>query len=353
MVKFTIKEWNIELKSDTKPRTIVIEPSLECNLKCKFCFRTVLKEKITRKFIDLEIIEKLSRECENYIERIVLTGFGEPTLHPHFHDILEILLKNFKKVIINTNGIRLGEYSDIILKYSDKVEIVLSFHEEYCLDSIVKLLDIIKREHKKIITRLIITLDKNMLHILPETIEENTKYFSSIVLTNIIPICSETLKISCIDDHECEKHIREYLCKSGFRFMFTGTYVKCVDFTLRTSRFDCPYMSNDAVYIRCDGLVSPCMFFSHKWKVFIQGIEREVYPVIFGDVVNTSLVDIWRSEKYAKFRFRVLMRQFPSCLDCDLVNYCTFTLSNEHDCWGNSPSCAFCPFARNLAYCPV
>jgi len=107
------------------------------------------------------------------------------------------------------------------------------------------------------------------------------------------------------------------------------------------------------MYIRYDGYVAPCIYYAHNWRNAFFGIEREIHRVLFGNIREKNLLEIWRSPEYALFRFRATFFTQPSCLDCPLAPYCTYTLSNESDCWGNTPTCAHCPYSHDIARCPL
>ncbi|NPA23499.1 MAG: radical SAM protein [Crenarchaeota archaeon] len=349
---FKVDEWIIELDRTSKPNSIVVEPSTICNFSCSYCFRNTFYEK-TRDFLDIDTFTRLANYCKGIVERIVFTGFGEPTLNPYFHEMLELSFNIFNKVVLNTNGSRILELSNILLRNLDKLELVVSIHDEETLKTVGELMDMVKRRGERIHTRAIVVVTRSNCDDLFNLVERCLDFFSIIVITNIVPIDERSVEDSCIDDPYCENKVKNILARQGFRFMFSGTCVKSVDFKLRTSMFECPFVESKAMFIRSDGRAAPCMFMSHGWRMYLQKIERTIVPVTYGDVSDRDIVDIWRDPEYSKFRFLVKMRQFPCCLDCELVQYCTFTLSNEHDCWGNSPSCAFCPFARKLAFCPV
>lgn len=70
-----------------------------CNLNCSWCYKQAFDEP-SLAFADFEIFYK-SIISQN-IEAVTLIG-GEPTMHPHFIQIME-LLKN-KQVFLNTNGL--------------------------------------------------------------------------------------------------------------------------------------------------------------------------------------------------------------------------------------------------------
>ena len=93
-------------KSEPKPtKRFVIEPSLECNILCKFCYH---KHKHfywrnTRKTLDqvkAEIDAGIARG-NNYMD---ITG-GEPTMYPHIVEVVKYALKRDVKSCIITNGI--------------------------------------------------------------------------------------------------------------------------------------------------------------------------------------------------------------------------------------------------------
>jgi MoaA/NifB/PqqE/SkfB family radical SAM enzyme len=89
-----------------KPTTrFVIEPSLECNIKCKFCYHLhkypVWKQ--TRKACDLvaQEIDKGAARGNDYMD---ITG-GEPTIYPQIGYLVKYALSKGIKTCIITNGI--------------------------------------------------------------------------------------------------------------------------------------------------------------------------------------------------------------------------------------------------------
>ncbi len=87
---------------------LVIEVNSSCNLSCAFCNRKELVEKGIRSHKNLsknEFQTMLSQLEGTSIDTIKLEGLSEPMLHPEFHDMAEILRKNYPSafVIIATN----------------------------------------------------------------------------------------------------------------------------------------------------------------------------------------------------------------------------------------------------------
>lgn len=110
-----IEELNkkaVTLKS--YPRRIVLELTNACNLRCIMCGRDEAKFKNT--FFDLANLEKL-KSLLNSTEEVTLFGWGEPTIHPQFINILKYL-DNFpvRKYFV-TNGTRLNLIIDALFNY--------------------------------------------------------------------------------------------------------------------------------------------------------------------------------------------------------------------------------------------
>ena len=110
-----------------------------CNLKCKYCFADdMIKEKSVTITLDdyRKILDFLSRTPKNHIGIIG----GEPTLHPHFDDILKET--NFYCKTVNTgatlftNGIELEKYMPLI---GERIGLLININSpEYQKEDVTK-----------------------------------------------------------------------------------------------------------------------------------------------------------------------------------------------------------------------
>lgn len=96
------------------PRRIVLELTNACNLRCVMCGRDEVEFNNT--FFDIRYLEKL-KEIMHHSEELTLFGWGEPTLHPRFSDLLEYADKYDIRKYFVTNGMRLHSLEDNIFKY--------------------------------------------------------------------------------------------------------------------------------------------------------------------------------------------------------------------------------------------
>ncbi len=79
---------------------IYIEITNACNLNCAFCLET----KRNSRFMSPFEFEHILKEISNYTDHIYLHVKGEPTLHPHLKEIMDLADTYNKKIHLVTNG---------------------------------------------------------------------------------------------------------------------------------------------------------------------------------------------------------------------------------------------------------
>jgi len=89
---------------ELQPFHVQIEVTDNCNLFCDYCYRDSNYKDPNSKYIDFRVIRDfLLRERERSLLEVGVTG-GEPTMHPNFQNIMEIILENFELCELVTNG---------------------------------------------------------------------------------------------------------------------------------------------------------------------------------------------------------------------------------------------------------
>lgn len=99
-----------------------------CNIKCKFCFYAGLKDKDKQK-IKRNTIRQISLSLKYGIKDLDISG-GEPTILPHWFDLLSYLRKcGFRKIAVITNGYKLAD-RDFFRRSADEGlnEVLFSLH---------------------------------------------------------------------------------------------------------------------------------------------------------------------------------------------------------------------------------
>lgn len=85
------------------PKRIAIELTSACNYYCHFCYKSA----ITRgKFISDNDMKKIVDIIDNKVEHVTFTG-GEPTLHQHLIEYIDLYTNKVPRVTMITNGSQL------------------------------------------------------------------------------------------------------------------------------------------------------------------------------------------------------------------------------------------------------
>lgn len=151
----------------------LIEITNKCNLNCPFCYASSGHGE----FLSLEKIEEMMDfyivSEKNQAEILQISG-GEPTLHPQIFEILKLAKsKNFKYVMLNTNGLKIAQDSDFAKRISEifnegKFEVYLQF-------------DGFKSETYKIMRN-----NKNLFQVKQQAIKNLQRYKIAITLVSTI-----------------------------------------------------------------------------------------------------------------------------------------------------------------------
>lgn len=97
------------------PRRIVLELTNACNLNCVMCGRNAADFKPT--MFDMDVFRSLEPLMDT-VEEVTLMGWGEPTVHPHFIEMLKIINQHSARKYFCTNGMNLGKIKQAIFDYN-------------------------------------------------------------------------------------------------------------------------------------------------------------------------------------------------------------------------------------------
>ena len=92
------------------PRRLVFELTNACNLNCVMCGRNAADFKPTMFNMDwFRYFEPML----DTVEEVTLMGWGEPTMHPNFEEMLSIIDKHSARKYFCTNGMKLDKLKKI------------------------------------------------------------------------------------------------------------------------------------------------------------------------------------------------------------------------------------------------
>ncbi|MCC6022788.1 MAG: radical SAM protein [Desulfurococcaceae archaeon] len=367
MLKLRYSEWELTLNEDSKPKEVMIEVTTLCNYSCIHCFRNnMFNESLG--IMSKEVFNKVVNELGSVgVEKVVFSGWGEPLTHPEIINFLREVKDLGVYTVLNTNGSLLSRYADDIYKLEvDEVVVSVDSVETDVYESIRVggvLSDVIKGLLRindlrgygvKPTLTLWFTINTINFNDIPKIASYARNLgFNRVVLSHTIPLSIEYERLLTVySNTDLIPKLTEVFDKLSKEVLAVGGQISLPKNKVGVERL-CPFINNNALFIRWDGYVTPCIHYAHNWRYTFLGVDRYVYAVKFGDLRREGLIDIWRNSEYIRFRFRSTFFTQPSCLDCTLVNYCTYTINNMHDCWGNSPTCAHCPYSHNITRCPL
>ncbi len=365
-VSFSVGDWSIRLVDYSRPREIAVEVTTRCNLSCIHCFRYASR---SLKLVDMSFDAYkriVDNAAESGVKKLVLTGWGEPTANKHWLEMIKYAKSRGMQVVLNTNGMLIGDAcEDLVSIGVDEVYVSIDAADVALYEKVRRLGDLsvvtknvarlselkLEREARKPTLKTIFTITKLNVG----ELEKLVKYvievgIQEVYLSFYVEYPGGAQGLNCLDDPECLAKVKKAVEKLSATLVNAPIKLWAPNIESYTSR-ECPFAANKALYVRVDGKVAPCMFLAHDWEVVLQGTRRRIREYVIGDALRESLVGVWR--RHAKMYFKLYFNYMPSCLDCPLRNWCSYTLSTEVDCWGNEPNCSFCPYHYGFSYCPL
>lgn len=119
------------------------------------------------------------------------------------------------------------------------------------------------------------------------------------------------------------------------------------------ARRECGFVRDRIAFISWDGFVRPCHNLYHSYMCYVNGREKSINAVSFGNVNERDLRDIWNSREYRSFRRQVDKFDFAPCGDCPHAEACFALLAPvfRKDCYEYTLPCGDCPWARGILKC--
>lgn len=101
-----------------------IEITNICNLACSFCPGTQRQ----RRMMQVDEFRALAQKLQGHVKYLYLHVMGEPLLHPHLGELLDVAGELGFKVCITTNGTLVGDRGGVILTSAALHKVSISLH---------------------------------------------------------------------------------------------------------------------------------------------------------------------------------------------------------------------------------
>jgi len=330
---------NIELNSremesgvtllESVPQRLVLELTNTCNLSCVMCGRQ--EKAFQPTFFDMAWLEKLAPILDRVTE-VTLFGWGEPTVHPKFREVLEYLDCFPVKKYFVTNGMLLHTYSDIIVKTVDVLAVSLDGATQATNDRIRRGADfnkivenlrslVAKRNasaQKRPYINFVMTLMRDNLHELPQMVELAHSLCIEEVKAVYLTSFSDGLVPQVLFDLQEEvQAVFEETLKLAKRH---GVLIKL------------PYIQGQDP--AGDALHKPCFV---GWRDFFLGSDGFVRPCqstaqqFFSIHKQATFMEIWNSPEYLEFRRVVNFGK-------EMPHQCSLCYQSSHTNWNRRSS---------------
>jgi len=362
---------------------IYIEPTSRCNLECLTCIRNVWDEPLG--MMQWETFEHILGDIQAFkpTPTIFLGGFGEPFVHPKIIAMIQRVKDLGGSVELITNGILLTEDIseqlietglDVLWISIDGVtpesyaDVRLGATLPNVLDNIDALLRMRNLAHKtKPQVGIAFVAMKRNIHELPDLITMATE--KGIELFSISNVLAYTPELK--EEVMYERTLIEGAypsTRNGYEISFPRmdvsnqsleAYRKALqnnyNFRLSGNEVDramnkCPFLLKRSTSIRWDGEISPCLPLLHTHDSYLGKRIRRSLAFSFGNLLDSSLLELWNNSEYVALRERLQAFDFSPCTYC---NSCEMADENQEDCFGNgAPACGGCLWAQGLIQCP-
>lgn len=168
-----------------------------CNLKCFYCRAAGESLDNSLGTIKYDVLKDIIISAfDNGIKNYRITG-GEPTIAPYFGELIEFIMKLAPDTIvrITTNGYKIKDYIDIIEKYKERIEVVISVdsptkkinnikYDKYLSENIIDITNQLLK--KKIKVRYNIVVTKENISKVPELISKSLDLGVNLKLLDLI-----------------------------------------------------------------------------------------------------------------------------------------------------------------------
>jgi radical SAM protein with 4Fe4S-binding SPASM domain len=302
------------------PHSVMLEITNHCQLKCITCAREYSwGREMAQGHMDIEKAKGLIDNAHLFLDRITLTGLGEPLLYPHLSELIDYIhcLNEGISIFLSTNA-QSTKTPEIIQAVSDKVDTL-----QISIDGIGEVFEKIRRksrydaflENLQAITRvttnrraeaklnMVVFKDNysQMLEVIKLAKESGIRE----VNFNTINLVATELDTSHYDIYQSEDFLRELkkverLSKQENIHAFFQKMDGMKGFE------HCPYPW-DAFFITWDGFLVPCC---------AKPFPKEKH---FGNVFQTGLMSCLNSAAFIEFRKMAIANEAPSF--CERCHY--------------------------------
>lgn len=342
------------------PKWVFLQLLEHCNLRCRMCYEwgdhgSYFEKKEMRR-LDLEVVLKIIEECKPARPYYDLYG-GEPLLYPHIEEVFRAIKVSGSKVQLPTNGTLLARNAERLVENGvDRIWVSLDGPPEVndhqrgegvfarAVEGIDELHALRKRQgaeypligisavvtpfnHRHLETFFFEALDIDKLDCISLELqayltEQNHQHYEAVLHKEFgvgrAPVArgfvNDPANFADMDYGLIARQVArltEYCEKNG---LYLNTYPKVLSEDNIRKYFNANWFAMSSVKSRC----------SFPWISTEVNARGDVttchafYDLALGNVYQSSIVDIWRGERYTRYRNHLRKNLLPICQSCVL-----------------------------------
>jgi MoaA/NifB/PqqE/SkfB family radical SAM enzyme len=319
---------------------IQVEVTTACNAACIYCPRTVFKTLWEDRHLPLETFKKLKPAFAD-TRHIHLQGWGEPFLHPQFFEMVAMAKAEAFRVGTTTNASLLNE--ETVRKVVESGIDVLAFslagtgesndiiRKGTSLKKVLKAIETLSREKQKRgtsgpeihVAYMLFRSGMGELESLPALLEGLG--VSQVVVSTLDFVPTEELRKEAVipatqEEFEEFQSILARLVEAGRE---KGLAVHYHLVSPGNRREVCTENIRKALVVSSDGGVTPCVYTNLRVSgpyYDLQGERTSYERLVFGNIGENKLKDIWKGTSYSAFRRSFLEGNLaPTCQKCPKI----------------------------------
>ena len=307
------------------PRRLVLELTNACNLNCTMCGRNAAQFQAT--IFQMEWLRYFEPLLDT-VEEVTLMGWGEPTIHPEFVHMLELIHRHSARIYFCTNGMRLKQLQKAI--FDNQVDVFAvsvdgasaatnnRIRRGSDLDQIVEALREIKKEQRQQqlvypYVNFVFCAMKSNLHELPDLVRLAADIGLDEVKAVYLTAFDQALAHETLWD--CQGEVAEVFQKAAELGESLGVTLKLPhlqgeDPAGNAAHKDCFVPWRD-FFLGSDGMVRPCM-----------STPTQFFPFS----ADKPFMEMWNSEAFQRYRVSVNdpAKMDAPCKRCYQSSHCNW-----------------------------
>jgi radical SAM protein with 4Fe4S-binding SPASM domain len=342
------------------PKWVFLQLLEHCNLRCKMCYEWgengPYREKGILRRLDIDIVERVIQECKPARPYYELYG-GEPLLYPHIDRVLRAIKTAGSKAHVVTNGTLLAHHANLLVNSSleriwvsldgpreindrqrgdgvfsralDGIHRVHSLREQrgvaYPLIGVSVVITPFNHQHLEAFFSQAMDLQKLdcvSLELQAYLTERNHHDYEN-VLQREFDVSAAPMARGFVNDPSIfsdmdfgllARQIESITAHCRARGLYLNTYPKELSEDNIRKYFSADWFSMSRVKKRC----------SFPWistEISARGDVTSChafYDLSLGNVYDSSILDIWRGERYTRYRKYLRKSLLPICQSCCL-----------------------------------